>query len=270
MNDNVILNEGQRLAVQKYALMALREFDVLCKKNSINYTLGYGTLIGAIRHKGFIPWDDDIDVCVTRKDLAKLREFANNELPVGYFYQTNKTDNNWFRLYDKIRVDGTIFREIAHENENIHQGVYIDVFPLDFMPSSAIVSTLHFKLYKIISAILSAKFISLRQRHGFNKLLSCIIKYLLYPINKRFLYNIAEKLSSYYKDGEKYRNYESPYGDTIPKSSFERFTEVTFENEHFMSIKEYDKWLRETYGDYMKLPPLEKRVTRHSLSELKL
>ena len=150
MKNVVVLSDEQRESVQNYAFKALCEFDRICSKNNIKYTLGYGTLIGAIRHKGFIPWDDDIDVCVSRKDLLKLRKIANSELTKGFFYQSHETDKSWYRLYDKIRVDGTLFREVAHENEKIHHGVYMDVFALDYISQYKIINVVQSAIYKFI------------------------------------------------------------------------------------------------------------------------
>lgn len=269
-NNEIVLNKEQRLCVQSHALKALCEFDKLCKRNKINYTLAYGTLIGAIRHEGFIPWDDDIDVCVSRADLLKLRNIANCIMPKGFFYQSHSTDANWYRLYDKIRIDGTIFREIAHENVDIHQGVYIDVFALDYIPEFKTIALLQTITYNVISAILSAKYISIRQRRGFNKCIAWILKFAFYPIKKDGLYNFAEKLAGFCKEGKRLKNFESPYQETLQKSAFEEFINVKFENQSFMAIKCYDSWLKSIYGDYMQLPPLEKRITHHALSEIKL
>lgn len=270
MEDIVILSDTQRAAVQAYATSALCEFDRLCKANRINYTLGYGTLIGAVRHKGFIPWDDDIDVCVSRKDMLKLRSIANKELKKGFFYQSQNTDKHWYRLYDKIRVDGTVFREIAHENEPIHQGVYIDIFALDYVPDNNFLAIIQIKLYKSIAAVLSSKYINLRYRHGFNKVFASLLKVLFFPIRKKWLYDLSEKIASFVSVGTKMRNMESPYNEVFPKSVYEDYINIDFENYKFPAISCYDRWLRAVYGDYLQLPPEDKRVSRHALSELSI
>jgi len=270
MRDEIILDDAQRKAVQKHALAALCEFDRLCKSHHINYMLAYGTLIGAIRHKGFIPWDDDIDVCVTRNELMKLRSIANKELKRGFYYQTQSTDNSWFRLYDKIRVDGTVFREIAHENEKIHQGVYIDIFPIDNIPSSPFLSKCQLYLYKLSSYILSAKYISLRQRQGLNKCVAFFLMLIFYPIKKKWLYDISEKIASYFPKGKLVRNFESPYDEVFDKSIYSDYIDIDFEGHKFTAISLYDYWLKAVYGDYMKLPPVEKRITRHAISDIRI
>ena len=266
----VTLNDNQRKAVQKHALAALCEFDRLCKSHHINYSLGYGTLIGAIRHKGFIPWDDDIDVCVSREDLIKLRSFANNELKKGFFYQSHATETNWYRLYDKIRVDGTVFREIAHENENIHQGVYIDIFPIDNIPENKFMAKCQQILYKLTSSVLSAKYISPRYRHGANKAIAIIFKALFFPIRKNWLYRMAEKIACSTVKGKFTYNFESPYKDVFPVSVYEKYVDVPFEKYHFPAVACYDYWLRTIYGDYMKMPTECKRVSLHALSEFNI
>lgn len=270
MKNVVVLSDEQRESVQNYAFKALCEFDRICKKNNIRYSLGYGTLIGAIRHKGFIPWDDDIDVCVSRKDVIKLRKIANSELAEGFFYQSHESENDWYRLYDKIRVDGTLFREVAHENEKIHQGVYIDIFALDYVSHSKIVDLFQSAIYKFITSILSAKFISIRQKHGPKKYISILFRIIFFFVKKKWLYVLAERISTLYKSGDMLKCFETPYNDNMPESDFDNFVRVDFMNRPFMVVEKYDWWLRKIYGNYMQLPPVEKRVTRHTLSELKL
>ena len=268
MRDIVTLNDTQREAVQKHALAALSEFDRICKSHHINYTLAYGTLIGAIRHKGFIPWDDDIDVCVSRKDLIRLRSLANKELGKGFFYQSNATDPNWFRLYDKVRVDGTIFREIAHERENIHQGVYIDVFPIDNVPQKKFLAKCQLLLYKVSSSILSAKYINIRHRYGVKKVVAILLRVLFFPIKKKWLYCLSEWIATRTPQGGNTCSFESPYQEVFPISIYQKYVEVPFVNYQFPTVAGYDYWLKTVYGDYMKMPPECKRVSLHALSEL--
>lgn len=270
MRDFVILNDTQREAVQKQALAALCEFDRICKAHHINYSLAYGTLIGAIRHKGFIPWDDDIDVCVSREDLVKLRSFANDELKKGFFYQSHATEKNWYRLYDKIRVDGTVFREIAHETEKIHQGIYIDIFAMDSISDRKAWAKCQLLLYRVTSSLLSSKFLSLRHRHGLKRLIAIVLKVLFFPIRKEWLFSLSERIARLTKNGKYMISFESAYQEIIPVAVFKEFIDVEFELYSFSSVSGYDYWLQLIYGDYMKLPPKEKRMTTHALSELNL
>ena len=105
------LDENQTEALRNKELEILYEIDRVCKKHSITYTLTYGSLLGAIRHKGFIPWDDDVDIAMTREQFECFKEICKCELSDGFFYQCNETDPEYFHLVDKIRINGTVFKE---------------------------------------------------------------------------------------------------------------------------------------------------------------
>lgn len=117
--------------VQRLELEILLEFDRICKKHGMKYQLYAGTLIGAIRHEGFIPWDDDIDVCMLRSEYDKFLSWVEIELNNKYFFQTYKTDLNYINKFAKIRRNGTLFVEKSVKDLEIHHGVYIDIFALD-------------------------------------------------------------------------------------------------------------------------------------------
>ena len=117
--------------VQAVELEILIEFDRICKKNSIPYQLFAGTLLGAIRHKGFIPWDDDIDVCLLRKDYERFLHVSKNDLNDSYYLQTCFSDPASIVQFAKIRKKGTVFRNLSDLDNTYETGIYIDVFPLD-------------------------------------------------------------------------------------------------------------------------------------------
>ena len=109
----------------------MKYFNNFCEENNIKYYLAYGTLIGAVRHHGFIPWDDDVDVFVSGEDFLKLKEVFNKKVHNNkYFYQTLQTENNYYLLWDKVRLNDTIFVEEGWENNDINNGIFIDIFPL--------------------------------------------------------------------------------------------------------------------------------------------
>src|SRR5699024_6110897 len=114
---------------QMIQLEILKEFDRFCKEHNIKYQLYAGTLLGAIRHKGFIPWDDDIDIAMTRDQYERfLEKYINNE---RYFLQNFQTDYNYFRQFSRLRKNNTVFRQEQYSNLDIHHGIFIDIFPLD-------------------------------------------------------------------------------------------------------------------------------------------
>lgn len=273
------LTKQQLKKIQNLELNVLKKFDSLCNNYNIPYTLAGGTLIGAIRHKGFIPWDDDIDVYVLRNDFEKIRKNFPKELKnTDYFYQTNQTDQDYFYPFDKIRINGTIFEETFLSNHNIHQGVYIDIFPIDIIPDNKVLSTFQYLKYRVLRLALMSKYINISARNGKKKLFAYLINFLFKEISLKSLYSMSEKVAKKYDfDNNNYRrirNLNSIGSDGIKETynikCIQHLKKVQFENCNFYISKYYDYMLRKIYGDYMKLPPASHRVTRHELEKLKL
>ena len=121
--------------LQLCELEILDEFVRICEKYRLQYYLVGGTLLGAVRHQGFIPWDDDIDVAMPREDYDRFAEISVKDLAPQYFYQCPKTDPYYFLTYAKIRKNGTEVYEERFKEAKFHKGVFIDIFPLDFCPA---------------------------------------------------------------------------------------------------------------------------------------
>ena len=120
--------------LQLVELEILLEVDRVCRENGIEYFLDGGTALGAVRHGGFIPWDDDIDIGMTRENYEKFLEIAPEKLKNDYFLQTRKTDKKAPYMYAKVRKNGTVFMEWNKRNLDMHHGIYIDIFPYDNVP----------------------------------------------------------------------------------------------------------------------------------------
>ncbi len=129
----MVLTDMQLRTIQQIETDVLCEVDRICKKHQIKYVLGFGTLIGAVRHQGFIPWDDDVDICMMRKDYERFKDICKTELNPKYFYQSKDTDPEYYHLFDKIRVNGTVFKEDLIAEHDIHHGVYIDIYAFFFV-----------------------------------------------------------------------------------------------------------------------------------------
>lgn len=125
------LSSNELKAIHSLELEALTVIDQICRRHSIKYTLIDGSLLGAIRHNGFIPWDDDVDIAMLRDDLEKFKLICKTELPSKYFYQDMSTDPEYLYLFDKIRINNTLFKESYLAEYNINHGVFIDIFPVD-------------------------------------------------------------------------------------------------------------------------------------------
>ena len=126
--DNIKIDANLRKA-QMVMLTILIEFDKICEKHKIMYWIDYGTLLGAIRHKGFIPWDDDIDISIPRKEYNRLLHVIESELPETMFFQTKKTDPTFCNNIARIRDKNSIMHVDYYKGE--HSGIFIDIFPVD-------------------------------------------------------------------------------------------------------------------------------------------
>ena len=136
--------------IQPILMEMLIEVDRICRINNIKYTLFGGTMLGAIRHSGFIPWDDDIDIAMLRPDYEKFLKVANENLSGEYFLQNYMTDPNNVLQFTKIRKNNTIFREKNVKDFDMHHGFYLDIFPLDKTNPDSIKCKIHNKLYKYL------------------------------------------------------------------------------------------------------------------------
>lgn len=273
------LTDNQRKEIQKKALKILVEFDKICKENNLKYTLAAGTMIGAVRHKGFIPWDDDIDVYMLREDFNKLRQIAPYKLPMNLFYQSHQTDPEYYYLFDKIRLNGTVFKEKVLSNHNINHGIFIDIFPIDLMPGNKVKNDLQYFKYRIYRSILMAKYLNLDARNVKKRIIAKTIQNIFKYIDMDSLYKKCEAIA---QRKEKLRGNTSLYcrnfnclskdkkREIYYKSSFTHLISTNFEGKEFLMSADYDQMLKALYGNYMILPPKSERKTTHDLVELKL
>lgn len=268
------MEELDRKKLQKKLLSLTKEVDRICRKNNITYCLIGGSTIGAVRHKGFIPWDDDMDIGFLREDYNRFLAACKNDLNSDYFIQTCDTDENYIYAHAKLVIKHTVFIEEGHEKTKEIKGIFIDLFPFDHVAKNKKDKErqkhriyLCQKLLRQKCKIADSPSWSIKQII-FARCLSAVSVFISKKTIMRVLLRTMTKYNE--ENGPLIANMSGLYGfekETIPAQYFEELIEVPFENEQFYIMKEYDAYLKHIYGDYMVLPPVEKRVA-HKIIEI--
>ncbi|MBE6567131.1 MAG: LicD family protein [Ruminococcaceae bacterium] len=237
----------------------LKAFISICNKHSLSYFLIGGTALGAVRHKGFIPWDDDIDVGMPREDYEKFLAIAQSELPDELFLQTPETDPEYLQCFAKIRNSKTTFRETVVKHRSINHGMFIDIFPLD----GCVNYTRHRRKTKLLQIRISA---DLALKRSFVRRALILLSKIRYPS----LTKAKRKLTALWKahpyaSSEYIANFGGAWGkkEVVPRTFFGKGTEGTFEGLTVRLPEKADEYLTAVYGDYMTPPPPEKRIAHH-------
>lgn len=253
-------------AIQLNALLALNDY---CTRNSIKYSLAAGSLIGAIRHKGFIPWDDDIDVYLLRSDYNILISHFPKVFEEYYILISKDRDSRWLRTYSKLYDNRTVMKESARFSfEDL--GVGIDIFPIDDVPDNPSEWKTYNKRRMLLRDILFLKTMKFSSKRGFLKnFVLFLSRIALFPLPYKFLIRRMDFYSQ--KNNNKgystvYENCLGIYNSPKPwlKKDFDQVIDAEFEGHKIKIMVGYNDYLTTIYGDYMTLPPVEKQISHHS------
>lgn len=256
-------------------LIIAREIKRICDENNIKYFIIAGTLLGAIRHGGFIPWDDDMDIGMLREDYEKFINIANTDLGEDFFLQTPETDYNYGLTFAKILLKGTVLVEETTASNNAQKGIFVDIFPFDVAPESESDRESHNKKTYFYKRLLLAKlnYNIAGKREYVKRMIYFILKIMSKFFSREKLEKkLDDEITRYNSDKtDDIVNIGGAYGykkETIKASWVRKTVEIPFEDMTIAAPIDYIKYLETFYGDYMTPPPEDKRYNRHSIKEL--
>ena len=254
----------------------LCQIDEICRQEGINYSLAYGTLLGAIRHKGFIPWDDDIDLIMPRDDYERFLQYSQ-EHETPFFIISHRMDPKWPFLYTRVCNASTVIPDEPLWKWRGKMGLFVDILAVDGLGNtfSQAIRNMYGTVFllSLANAANWDHFFKTRTRFkgyydivrfGFYVLgkLVNINKLLSYTEKRQARYPIASKVYS----GETSGAFAYGKKEIMASDMFSEFIEVEFEGKLFKAIKQYDKFLSTVYGDYMTPPPKEQQIGHHYIN----
>lgn len=269
------LSQEEFRTIQLLELDMLEEMDRVCRKHDIKYCISYGTLLGAVRHKGYIPWDDDADIAMLREEYEKFRKVADELDPSICYFQDHFNDPEYLWQHGKLRRTGTTFVRAGQEHMKGKTGVFVDIFIMDDCPES-----LSGMILQNIWCFFLRKILYARVGKVNAKGLSKLCYKCLDLISVDWVYKQVDKMSKKSSNNtpNRVRSLLYPLFDTmknyhhgkdhfgIPKSWFLERAEYDFEGYKFYGTKDYDAFLTFFYYDYMTPPPVEKRYPHATVS----
>ena len=270
----ITLTEEERVGLKLTQLELLDEFSSFCAKHKIDFYLFAGTLLGAVRHGGFIPWDDDIDVCMTRENYDKFCSlYKSND---KYFLQNTYTDKNYYYHFSKLLKKGTTYNEFITHRTNCANGIFIDIFPINGVPSKkSFFKYFHYYFWLFVlnkraypSSVKGTKKI----KRSFFYIIMTMLSFILLCWMP---HNTAARIRDNFM--KKHQNIDSAFcisGTNLrrlyTRKDFEGKSIVIFEGRKMPAMEDVNSYLTKMYGDYLALPPLEKRIPHHFVIDFKL
>lgn len=249
--------------LQLTQLEILKAVDDFCSKNNIRYSIAYGTILGAVRHGGFIPWDDDLDICMPRADYDKFISLWKDT--DEYLLQNHDTNLDFTQSFTKIRKRNTAFVLKTDLGFDFHKGIFLDIFPFDKVPDNKLKRNM-----QIINVMIYNLFTRGYAPNKNGAVVKCVSNIILKLTPKNRYYKLSKK---YLKKICKYNKYSNlKFADMSVVNTmrmyynediFDNMEKIKFEDSEFNVLNKFKDFLSIRYGDYMAFPPEEEQTWYH-------
>lgn len=264
--------------LQLTQLEIAKEIKRICDQNDIHYFMDGGTLLGAVRHKGFIPWDDDMDFGMLRTEYNKFLKAAETQLRPDFFLQTWDTDAGYGYPFAKIRMNNTLYLEKVSQYSSGHNGIFVDIFPYDCCPSDRGLWRIQRCELTILKTLLKIKSNYKpwddQEKMNIKRWIAYIpIRIISFGVRRQWLKKrygtIAIKYNGMSSEGQVFAQVAEKTGRWVMKKKFfDSYVELPFEEIYFSAPVDYNCFLSCGYGDFMKIPPVEKRNNIHGVIKI--
>jgi len=251
--------------LQLTQLEILKKIDEVCKENEIQYSLYAGTLLGAVRHQGFIPWDDDLDICMSRENYKRFIKVWNMIEPEGYILQNKENSREFSQSFTKIRKYHTTFLQYENEIGKYHTGIFVDIFPIDRIPNKKY-QEIFFKFNCMMYQLYTREFVPPKS----GTVVKVLSAFLLKVIGKNKRMAVREKLLNKIIKYNSNQQLDTVGIETLaslnkrfPADMLDLYITLKFEDDEFMCFANWDEHLKCKFGDYWTLPPESEREWKH-------
>lgn len=268
--DNRSNGETTLRQAQLVMLRMFKVIDFICRKHNLHYWMCSGTLLGAVRHQGFIPWDDDLDICMIREDYEKFLSIAQKELPDDMFLQTRETEPeyDYLALPCKIRDTKSLIISNGIEKKKYHMGLFIDIFPADRYHLDPNILKKEQKRKSYFFYLCKGLDAELDKKNSFCKRVISYFKPVLRALTKRYLRQTSKYINQNINLGEQCfigHGFDTPWRRYFNYNDIFPLVEYTFEDVKFFGPHDANAYLSQLYGkNYMTPPPVEKRIQQHA------
>lgn len=271
MREGYQISDDELKQIQEIQIELISEVDRICKKNGIHYNMVGGTMLGAIRHQGHIPWDDDADIGFLRREYEKFRRACKTDLDTSRFYMQDFRDTKGYRWgYGKLRRKDTKFLRLGQEDMPYEQGIFIDLMPFDPVPDGCIERRIHFFKCFIFRKMFWSEIGKSQEKNTLYRLCYKVLNLLPEKIVKKQYLKFIKKNAKKKTKLVRILTFPTPkkcYG--YEKRWYTELSTYGFNRLELPGARDYDGYLKVKYGEYMQLPSEEKRIV-HPISELKL